>query len=394
MEKLQKPVRVAIACQGGGAHTAFTAGVLNKILEQTRQPFEIVALSGTSGGAVCALFTWYGLSKNDPEMARKLLNGFWTDNSANSFMEKLWNLWALGAVRAPVEAKVSPYSPGLSWALDQALLQGDFMQKMLGFGDVGVFSSWSAFARSELEKYSLRGEFLDLKRLLEKHIDFSSLPRCLKKPRLLVGAVEVRTGEFKAFDSKIEPILPETILASAALPNLFKAVHIDNGVYWDGLFSQNPPVREFVKDVDLADKPDQIWVIQINPSKRDTEPTTVEEILDRRNELSGNVSLEQEIDFIKTLNKVVKATDELFKAHPEISASPAGDALRRYKTVKICRIEIDEQRLFSDRASGLDYASKLDRSPSFIQRLVEHGKSQAESFLDGWPESVDYEIYH
>ncbi len=393
MAKLQKPVRVVIACQGGGAHTAFTAGVLDKILEQTRQPFEIVAISGTSGGAVCALLAWHGLSKNDPEVARKLLNEFWSDNSANSYLEKLWNLWSLWAVRSPIEAKVSPYYPGLSWALKQARHQADFMQKLLGFGDVGVFSSWSAFARKELEKYSLRTEFLDLKRLLEKHIDFSALPRGLQKPRLLVGAVEVLTGEFKAFDSWNDPILPETILASAALPNLVKAVQVANGVYWDGLFSQNPPVREFVKDVEPEDKPDQIWVIQINPRTRDKEPTSVEEILDRRNELSGNVSLQQEIDSIKTLNKVVKATDELFMAHPEISDSPAADSLRKYKTVKICRIEVDEAKLFSNQTSGLDYASKLDRSPSFIRRLVEHGKNQAQSFLDGWPEGVDYEIY-
>ncbi len=394
MEKQQRPVRVAIACQGGGAHTAFTAGVLDKILEHNSQSFDIVALSGTSGGAVCALCTWYGLSKDDPEMARKLLNDFWTDNSAYSFLEKLWNLSALWAVKAPIEAKVSPYFPGLSWAMDQATLQGDFIQKMLGAGDVGVFSSWTAFARSELDKYVIRPEFLDLKRLLEKHVDFTSLPRRKKKPRLLVGAVEVCTGEFKAFDSMKDVILPETILASAALPSLFKAVHLEDGIYWDGLFSQNPPVREFVKGIALADKPDQIWVIQINPRRRDKEPTTVEEILDRRNELSGNVSLEQEIDSIKTLNKVARAADKLFTAHPEISATPAGEPLRKYKTVKICRIEIDEESLFSDEVSGLDYASKLDRDPSFIQRLIKHGKSQAQSFLDGWPEMVDYEIYN
>ena len=186
--------------------------------------------------------------------------------------------------------------------------------------------------------------------------------------------------------------MPAFTGAFAAIPSLFKAVHLNNGVYWDGLFSQNPPLREFVKDVALADKPDEIWVIQINPRSRETEPKSVEEILDRRNELSGNVSLEQEIDSIKTLNKVVKATEELFQAHPEISSSPASEPLRKYKTVKICRIEIDEKQFFGDRVSSLDYASKLDRSPSFIQSLVEHGKNQAQSFLESWPKKVDYEI--
>ncbi len=391
MEKDQKPLRVAIACQGGGAHTAFTAGVLDRLLEDDRQSFEIVSLSGTSGGAVCALIAWYGLSQKNPALARKLLKDFWADNSANSLLEKLWNISALSAARSPIEVKVSPYFPGLSWGMTQVRLQGELLQKLLGFGDGGQLSPWSSFFRPQLEGFILRPEFIDLQRLLEKYIDFDSLPDTLESPQLLVGAVQVCTGQFKAFDSRQEKILPEMILASAALPSLFKAVHVKDEVYWDGLFSQNPPIREFVCGVERTEKPDQIWVVQINPRERDKEPTTVEEILDRRNELSGNVSLQQEINSIKTLNKVAGAAEDLFTAHPELSDSPAGEALRKYKQVKICRIEIDETELFSDQTSDLDYASKLDRSPEFIQQLVEHGQSQAQSFLNGWPEKTVYE---
>ena len=82
----------------------------------------------------------------------------------------------------------------------------------------------------------------------------------------------------------------------------------------------------------------------------------------------------------------------MFQAHPEIASSAASEPLQRYKTVKIRRIEIDEQQLFCECGSSLDSASKLDRSASFIQSLVEYGKSQAEAFLAGWPEGVDYEI--
>ena len=75
---------------------------------------------------------------------------------------------------------------------------------------------------------------------------------------LLIGAVDVRSGEFKAFNSRRDRISAEMILASAAIPNLFRSVQIDGASYWDGLFSQNPPVRELV-DLDrtaLGD-PDQ-----------------------------------------------------------------------------------------------------------------------------------------
>ena len=77
--------RVAIACQGGGTHTAFTAGVLKKLLrEKEKHNYELVALSGTSGGSICALLTWYGLLTNDTNKAIELLDSFWKDNSANS----------------------------------------------------------------------------------------------------------------------------------------------------------------------------------------------------------------------------------------------------------------------------------------------------------------------
>ena len=86
-KKIKK--RIAIACQGGGSHTAFTAGVLKKILSQEDKTFEIVALSGTSGGAICAALTWYGLLTGSENKAIDLLNAFWMDNAANTF----WEIW-------------------------------------------------------------------------------------------------------------------------------------------------------------------------------------------------------------------------------------------------------------------------------------------------------------
>ncbi len=118
---------------------------------------------------------------------------------------------------------------------------------------------------------------------------------------LLVGAVDVLTGAFRAFDSRRDRISVETILASAAIPTLFRSVHLDGGVYWDGLFSQNPPVRELVDA-----QPDEIWVIQINPTRLDTEPRSAVEIADRRNELAGNLSLHQELHFIEKIDQLLE----------------------------------------------------------------------------------------
>ena len=142
----------------------------------------------------------------------------------------------------------------------------------------------------------------ELRRLLTRHVDFDALAarrpgtRCSSSARS-----DVLTGEFRAFDSRRDRISVETILASAAIPTLFRSVHLDGGVYWDGLFSQNPPVRELVDA-----RPDEIWVIQINPTRVDAEPRSVVEIADRRNELAGNLSLHQELHFIEKIDQLLE----------------------------------------------------------------------------------------
>src|SRR5918993_1434144 len=108
-----KTRKVAIACQGGGSHTAFTAGVLKRLLrtEELKQ-YEVVGLSGTSGGAVCALLAWHNLLRGDAAGAAEALDAFWRDNSATAPHEQIINSWVLWAsslqnfITMPV---VSPY---------------------------------------------------------------------------------------------------------------------------------------------------------------------------------------------------------------------------------------------------------------------------------------------
>jgi NTE family protein len=312
--------RVAIACQGGGSHTAFTAGVLKKLLKEKvegKHDYEVVALSGTSGGAICALLTWYGLLMNDTNRAVELLDSFWRDNSASSLQDKLVNDWLL-------------------WT-------NQFFENTGGMPTISPYY------------YPSRGQDL-LRSLLEKHVDFGRINNLVKQssPLLLVGAANVLSGEFKAFSSHRDEINAEIILASAAIPTLFRAVHTDGGVYWDGLFSQNPPVRELP---DAEPKPNEIWVIQINPERSEAEPRSMPDITDRRNELSGNLSLYQEIHFIQTVNKWVE----------EGSLSGTKHEVIDIKWIQMLR--------------GLDSASKLNRDPSFIQEMMAYGEEQAETFL-------------
>lgn len=337
MEDKNRKVRVAIACQGGGSHTAFTAGALKRLLADERH--EVVALSGTSGGAICAVLAWYALlEKGGAVRAAELLDAFWRDNSAREFLEAFWNEWFLWVNRSQgsfVLPAVSPYdTPTSDWAQNQ------------------------------------------LREMLTDHIDFRKLKSLSKKssPMLLIGAVDVLSGEFKAFSSRRDEITAEMILASTALPTLFKAVHADGGVYWDGLFSQNPPIRELPRA-----KPDEIWILQIDPKKRDEEPTSMTDILDRRNELAGNISLYQEVHFLQKMNHLVKKLGDQDVSPKERTlyvTGEEGEKDREYKYIDIRWIRM---------SMPLDFASKLDRSPSFIRRLMKYGERRAEDFLEQRP---------
>jgi len=337
--------RVAIACQGGGSHTAFTAGVLKSLLRAEAQGgYKIDALSGTSGGAICAALAWLGLLKLasgswDREQAVRLLDDFWHDNSALLPWEGIWNDLTVGVIQLQgqgllPEVKTSPYSPQLTNSAEL------------------------------LKSMAPRKEFLDLRLLLEKHLKFDGIGQPGAVPRLLIGAVKVCSGEFKAFDSLKDEISIDAVLASTTLPGVFKAVSIGNDIYWDGLFSQNPPVREFLQCLKGEQKPDEIWVIRINPESSEYAPTRVDEIEDRRNELSGNLSLNQELDFIRKVNEWV--VDRTLN-------SPSK------KPIAIRMLTMSE-----GLTKTLDYASKLNRDPAFIATLVADGEARAKEFLASW----------
>ena len=315
--------RVAIACQGGGSHTAFTAGVLKRLLGAAELAgYEVVGLSGTSGGAVCALLAWSALLEGDPPAAGRLLEAFWADNSATTPLEQLVNAWVVWAARLEnlvVLPAVSPYDT---------------------YGSV-----------TALEEF---------RRMLERRVDFGRFAAQPDGagPMLLLGAVDVLSGEFKAFNSRRDRITADMVLASAAIPTLFRAVRVGDGTYWDGLFSQNPPVRELVDT-----RPDELWVIQINPRRWDGEPRTMVEIADRRNELAGNLSLHQELGFIEKVDQLL-AEGRL-----------ADDG--RYKQIVVRVIELARPRL----SRSLGTASKLNRDPAFLRDLIAHGEARAAEFL-------------
>ena len=332
--------RVAVACQGGGSHTAFTAGVLDRLLSEPDPAYRIVALTGTSGGAICAFLAWYGLASTDDEAAgreraRTLLTQVWDEIEADDPVTAMANWAGVWLTRAresgaPVP-QVSPYDSGVS--------------------------GWT-------ERY--------LRSALERAVPPAELARVVASqreqrtgPSLHLGAVDVVRGTFRTFTER--DVTVDAVLASAAIPSVFRAATVESDgeerQYWDGLFSQNPPIRDLLAGRAAEEKPEEIWLVRINPQRRETVPTSLEAIGDRRNELAGNLSVSQELAFIRRVNEWVAG----------------GHLPETYRPVAVRTICLDGDDLTPPRE--LTPASKLDCRPSFVAALTAAGDAAAGQFL-------------
>ena len=353
-------LKIAIACQGGGGQTAFTAGALKTLCEEeVGRDFDVVAISGTSGGAVCATLMWYAFMKDERPLWGRMMK-FWEENTAQGPIEHAINHFIVESTRL-VNAgllptfNVSPSSP--------------FMQAASDFMTAGH-----------------RQGFSDFRGLLESHIDFAEIaswgPRA-QRPALILGAANVTTGALAKFVSTREPIRVEHVLASCAVPSIFPAVQIGADAYWDGLFSDNPPVEELMRprSVGAENLPDEIWLIKINPTARARVPVKSGEIIDRRNQLEGNISLFQQLGHIELINDLILAgafrPERLARfdiaAPVRIPKSFASDPDKPYH-IPCIEMPVELQDL-------LDYEGKIDRGSHNIGRLIAEGEKSAAAFL-------------
>lgn len=209
-------------------------------------------------------------------------------------------------------------------------------------------------------------------------------------PQLLIGAVDIDSGAFVAFSSEHAPadagITLDALVASACLPWVFMAQPIQaldpetheprSMACWDGLFSQNPPIKNFISSgPDRARKPDGIWILQINQDRYDFSGKVAgpgnaqsgDELWHRRDTLSGNLSLNQEVAFIEAVNARLDDPGQRFRSHD--------------KPIEVVRIVLDGDAVGAAVRKELRLFSKFDRDPSLAQALLAHGREQAQRYL-------------
>lgn len=352
--------KIAIACQGGGSQTAFTAGALKALCEANlRERFDVVSISGTSGGAICATLVWFAFERGETNLWGRLMD-FWTDNTAQGWLEQTFNHLIVGSMRMVNSGmfptlQLSPYSPMLQTA-----------------GAVAMFGH--------------RETFKNFRALLESHVDFGEIaswgPR-RQRPILMIGAANITTGKLTKFISLHEPIRVEHILASCAVPNIFPAVEIDGHAYWDGLFSDNPPVQELIRppSVGAENVPEEIWLIKINRTASEEVPTRPDQIVDRRNQIEGNISLFQQLRQLEQINDMILQNAFQAEFLAQFAVQAPIRIPRSFSTDPPKPYHIPCMEMPAELQAVLDFESKIDRSRRHIDRLIAEGEKSAKAFL-------------
>ncbi|OJW07856.1 MAG: alpha/beta hydrolase [Legionella sp. 39-23] len=320
-QKITDDTLIDIALQGGGAHGAFTWGVLDRLLEE--QKLQIDGISGTSAGAMNAVVLADGYIKDGAQGARNSLELFWKSVSNAARFSLLQ--------RSPLDMLLG------QWSLDHSpfFITMDVMSRLFSPYDIDPFG------------------VNPLHNILEELIDFTRLSQSSIK--LFVTATNVSTGKGRVFRNN--EITPEVLLASACLPTIFKAVEIDGEHYWDGGYSGNPTITPLVRECKSQDT----ILVQINPVTRPGFPRSARDILNRLNEVSFNSVLLKELRMIALLRQL---------AHPGNSEGAKWAGMRIH-------------RVSSDIMLELGSSSKLNAEWDFLLMLRDEGRRAAEAFLTG-----------
>jgi len=341
--------KIALALAGGGAHSAFTWGVLDFILGELRDTVEVVALSGTSGGAMNAAVAAYGLGADahDPEAnAQKLLERFWIRTSETAAL--------LGN---PYQHVANPLWP--SWNIDRAPVA-----TLMSMGASTLApAQLTFFHRNPLS--AVLGTVIDTRK-------FADGPAF---PDLYICATNVRTSQLRVFERR--EVTSDVLLASACLPSADWPVIIDHEAYWDGGFRADPAISPLLEspkinatDGDVVD----VVLVGINPLMRDELPLFAWQIADRINEISFNSSLIDDVKRLMMMNDVLTDIDRLIPTlRDKVKSLPS---LKGKRHVRLHFIE-DE-----DFMAPLGIASKNNTALPFLELLRKYGYEAAKHWWD------------
>jgi NTE family protein len=326
--KPEKPAvkKINLALQGGGAHGAFTWGVLDHLLEDGR--LQIEGISGASAGAVNAIMLADGLARGGAAEARKRLGDFWRAASYDG---------GLPAVQRAVIERLFSFVP----------LEG------------APIRAWFDALSNYFSPYDVNPLNINpLRDLITRFVDFEAV-RKFDAIQVFVSATNVHTGRLHVFSR--DGITADAIMASACLPMLFQAVEIDGQPYWDGGYLGNPVIFPFFSTTETED----VLVVQINPLARNSTPKSSQEIVNRLNEITFNSSLLSEYRAIEFVGRLI-----------DQGRLPHGQGPGQYRRINVHRVVLD--------SAGRAYnaSTKLANDYDFFALLRDSGRRAARRFLE------------
>lgn len=329
---------LSLALQGGGAHGAYTWGVLDRLLEDG---WRLDGVSGTSAGAMNAVALAQGWTTGGAEGARAALEAFWM---------------AVG--------DSTPFHLDLMHSLNPAQNGGlpAPMNMMLGLARL--------FSPYQLNPFELN----PLRDVVRAQFDLERLRRSCPL-KLFIAATAVRSGKVHLF--RTHDLSEEALLASACLPTLHHAIEIGGEHYWDGGFTANPAIYPLMYECSTPD----ILLVLLNPLVHDEAPRSAAEIAARSMELGFSTTFLREMRMIAHARSYI---DESKRWMPR--------GRLEQKLIRLRFHLIDAQEL--SEAGG---DSKLNASTRFLLHLRELGRARAEDWVRrhrrdvGRRESVDLE---
>jgi len=314
------PPTLNLALQGGGAHGAFTWGVLDALLEDGRTRFE--GVSGTSAGAMNAVVLAQGLMAGGPDGARAALQTFWSTVAGS----------------APFEVAV-PAADG---------------KNMLLAPPLKLLLQWSHyFSPEQLNPFDLN----PLRDIITAQIDFERL-RHDSPVKLFISTTHANSGQLRLF--RTPELTPEVILASACLPTMHRSVMIDGEPYWDGGYSANPAVFPLFEECNARD----IMLVMLAPLTHKSTPASAQDIRNRMMELAFNATFLREMRMFAHL-----------RHHVNQSWLKLGAFERRLAHTHFHLIEA------SELMSELSTESKLAANMQFFSMLKALGQASAHAWL-------------
>jgi NTE family protein len=216
---------------------------------------------------------------------------------------------------------------------------------------------WEALGRM-FSPYDLNPfNFDPLRDVLQETLDVAELQAC-EPIKLFIGATNVRTGKIRVFSK--QEVTIEALLASACLPQAFKAIEIDGEPYWDGGYMGNPAIFPLIYNCQSHD----VVIVQINPLIRDGTPHSAMEIADRMNEITFNGALRGEMRAIAFVQKLID-DDQI-----------SGKGIDRFKRMHVHMIG-DEEHMRT-----LGSASKFNADYGFLLALKAFGRDRTTKWLE------------